>query len=588
MDTRRFWRNTFLTTLLGAMGLVACSAPAAVLDTFTYQGELLQAGEPVSDVCDFQFRLYDADADGTQVGPQVQHLNIAVVDGKIIADLDFGPGAFNGGERWIEIDVRCPSGEGEFVTLAPRQPVTPAPYALKSLGNTMSWVDYTDQVRTDDAVGIGTGNDSAQSKLHVKASDSNIPNSFLWGDDLIVEEKTGDTVLGLYSDSTDRSAITFGTTFASQGQTKWSMFREGQFLNFDWGGGDLGQGERVVTIKGTTIDPALGVATSSPQSTFQVANLFHVDNLDGFVGVNREAEITSAEVFGITRVGTGYGGMYVETANSSRGGRPFYGYAVDGDAEAWTYFDAASATWRLNAGGERLAVNRSTGHVGIGTTLPQTRLQVVGGDDASPTGGGFIVAGPLNTLNVAIDNNEIMARDNGQATTLHLNADGGDVRVGQNSGGDSKLITPVIQITGGSDFSEMFDVGGDVEPLPGMVVVIDPAAPGRLIPSRDPYDPKVAGVISGAGGVGTGMTMGHDGTIADGEHPVALSGRVYCLVDATEHAIQPGDMLTTSSVPGHAMKATDRSRAHGTVIGKAMTALPKGETGLVLVLVNLQ
>ena len=51
--------------------------------------------------------------------------------------------------------------------------------------------------------------------------------------------------------------------------------------------------------------------------------------------------------------------------------------------------------------------------------------------------------------------------------------------------------------------------------------------------------------------------------------------------------IQPGDMLTTSGTPGHAMKAIDRERAFGAVIGKAMTGLSEGK-GLVLVLVNLQ
>jgi len=36
------------------------------------------------------------------------------------------------------------------------------------------------------------------------------------------------------------------------------------------------------------------------------------------------------------------------------------------------------------------------------------------------------------------------------------------------------------------------------------------------------------------------------------------------------------------------MKAVDRERSHGAVFGKAMSMLPKGERGLVLVLVNLQ
>ena len=83
------------------------------------------------------------------------------------------------------------------------------------------------------------------------------------------------------------------------------------------------------------------------------------------------------------------------------------------------------------------------------------------------------------------------------------------------------------------------------------------------------------------------MLMGQRGSIADGDVPVALTGRVYCRVDARAGAVEPGDLLTTSDTPGHAMKASDVARRPGAVIGKAMTGLAEG-TGLVLVLVNLQ
>lgn len=144
----------------------------------------------------------------------------------------------------------------------------------------------------------------------------------------------------------------------------------------------------------------------------------------------------------------------------------------------------------------------------------------------------------------------------------------------------------VLQILGGSDLSEGFDVAGDIQP--GMVVVIDPQNPGKLALATQAYDKKVAGVVSGAGGVNVGMLMGQDGSIANGAHPVALTGRVYCYVDATNAAVEPGDLLTTSNMPGHAMKAADAAQAPGAIIGKAMTGLKAGEKGLVLVLVNLQ
>lgn len=157
-------------------------------------------------------------------------------------------------------------------------------------------------------------------------------------------------------------------------------------------------------------------------------------------------------------------------------------------------------------------------------------------------------------------------------------------------GGDTTVTgtttTNVLEITGGADLSEAFDVSAkDVQP--GMVVSIDPENPGKLRIASEPYDMTVAGIVSGANGVNSGMVMGQKGSIADGAHPVALSGRVYCLADASGAAIVPGDLLTTSSTPGHAMKVLDSSQASGAIIGKAMTPLAHGEKGLVLVLVSL-
>jgi hypothetical protein len=83
------------------------------------------------------------------------------------------------------------------------------------------------------------------------------------------------------------------------------------------------------------------------------------------------------------------------------------------------------------------------------------------------------------------------------------------------------------------------------------------------------------------------MVMSQEGTLADGKRPVALSGRVYCWVDATLGAIEPGDLLTTAPTPGHAMKVADSVKAQGAILGKAMTPLREGR-GLVLVLVTLQ
>jgi hypothetical protein len=106
------------------------------------------------------------------------------------------------------------------------------------------------------------------------------------------------------------------------------------------------------------------------------------------------------------------------------------------------------------------------------------------------------------------------------------------------------------------------------------------------MPSGRGYDTKVAGIVSGAGGIHPGVTMRQNGVV-EGSSLVAIAGRVYCKAEALSAAIEPGDLLTTSDIPGCAMKAADDARSHGAVLGKAMTGLKKGK-GLVLVLVNLQ
>jgi hypothetical protein len=152
----------------------------------------------------------------------------------------------------------------------------------------------------------------------------------------------------------------------------------------------------------------------------------------------------------------------------------------------------------------------------------------------------------------------------------------------------------VLQITGGADLSEHFavrgaaNVGNAASPIQaGLVVSIDPDEPGKLVVSSQAYDHKVAGIISGAGGVSPGMLMSQSGSMADGDHPIALTGRVYCWADASYGPIAPGDLLTTSDTPGHARKVTDYAKAQGAVIGKAMTVLKQGK-GLVQALVTLQ
>ncbi len=188
---------------------------------------------------------------------------------------------------------------------------------------------------------------------------------------------------------------------------------------------------------------------------------------------------------------------------------------------------------------------------------------------------------------IEIDPSESGSADAGQMTFYSEDGLTATIEIDGDYNGDGRIITNEIQITGGSDLSEFFNLSDNENIEKGMVVSIDENNPGHLKICETAFDSKVAGIVSGANDIKPGLVMSQKGTIADGEHLIALSGRVYCMTDATENPVEIGDMLTTSNFPGYAMKVTDYEEAQGAIIGKAMTSLKSGK-GLVLVLVSLQ
>ena len=171
----------------------------------------------------------------------------------------------------------------------------------------------------------------------------------------------------------------------------------------------------------------------------------------------------------------------------------------------------------------------------------------------------------LLTLGASGNEGDLQVLDNNGNITIHLDGNSGDI---------------ILQ---NADTAEEFEVGDDTA-APGMVMVLDDN--GKLYCSRGAYDRRVAGIISGAGMYRPGIILGR--TPNGGKKlPLALNGRVYCHVDATQAPIAVGDLLTTSPTPGHAMKADDPLQAFGAVIGKALQPLTSGQ-GLIQVLVALQ
>jgi hypothetical protein len=629
-------QNVLMGLITGALLAAGHHATAGEMGTtFTYQGQLRLSGTPLNDSADFEFTLWDAATAGNVVGATVAVDDVAVVDGLFTVELDFGVDVFDGTALWLGIEVRTPhdpTGTEAFTSLDPRQALTAAPLALalpgvrtRDAGSSFpnSWSVISGHPANDLQLGAsggtisGGGNENSPNRVvnhfgTVGGGSGNEAGSYSTvaggagntasGQSATVPGGRQNQAGGFYSFAAGRSAVVrdsaaSGDFDGDEGTFVWSDSRipdftstgPNQFLIDAAGGVGINKNNpaTALDVNGTVTASAF-VGDGSGLTGF--TGLWSQSGDDVFydagrIGIGTGAPDTALHVRGADNDGTVAGLKIANVSNDSV-------MLLDGNE-----IDCATGTLLLNnnSSGD-VSLANGGGNVGIGTLTPDNDLTVVGDvaatSEYADRSGRFTTYGPNGNQNVRLTYLDgepnfgwIGVKDDAGVTRASLLVDR------DNDGNPrGKMITDVLIINGGSDIAEPYDIAPHpaAHLAPGMVVCIDPDTPGKLRLSSAAYDHTVAGIVSGAAGVKPGMLLSQEGTIADGEHPVALTGRVYCYVDADAGgSVQPGDLLTTSDVPGHAMKATDRGRAFGAILGKAMTPLTEGR-GLVLVLVSLQ
>lgn len=249
-----------------------------------------------------------------------------------------------------------------------------------------------------------------------------------------------------------------------------------------------------------------------------------------------------AGVFGRSDTGAGLRGESIDAPGVLARSRHAQGLWADTTGDAPGVLGTSSLA--QGVWGESVAVNRS-GVAGVGNAG-----HGVVGETRSPHHAGVLGRGP-----------DWAARFEGK---VHILRD--------------LLVDGDIVLTG-ADLAEQFTVVG--EAAPGDVVVLGGA--DSVHRSDVPYDSRVAGVISGAGDYRPAIVLDRTGP---GRHSLAMAGKVWVHVTADAAPVRVGDLLTTSGVPGLAMRAVDPTRSHGAVLGKALDALPEGR-GLIRALVAL-
>ena len=533
------WLAVSAFSALVALSTLAGVHAQGVTQPFVYQGFLRQGGAPVNNPSQsMRFRIYDALTGGAPLWDSGT-LTVNVSNGLFTVQLNPPVSIWTGADRFLEIQVGT-------TTLSPRVRIGSTPYA-----NTATLLNMFQ---------TGTSN----------------PNR------MVITHSPAFTDWGLqYRDSDDSfHFLSGGTTVLRVGLVGSSALQipagaaAGRVLTSDAAGNaswqPLPPGASAWAVSGSNIYNTntgnVGIGTTAPAARLDI------------LGGNWNTESTEGDL----RIGNATYRLKIGVATGGAGA----GHAT---------IAAQGGINTLSLGtGTTLATQRAltitgAGLVGIGTTAPTGRLHIVYDSSMpNPTLRLHETAADFARLEFTNTNTarkwQIAGLIGSAVANDRLNfwnSQAGDI---MSIRGDGTVAVKVLEITG-ADLAEKFPTTETLEP--GTVVEIDPDNPGQLRKARGAYNTRVAGVVAGANGLSKGIVLGNlEGS--ENHTPIAMSGRVWVHADATHEAIEPGDLLTTSDTPGHAMKASDPTRAHGTVIGKAMTRLEKGKTGMVLVLVNLQ
>jgi hypothetical protein len=669
--------RTVIVPLAALVASVLASPVVAgpVGNAFTYQGEVLNAGVPINGNADLRFRLYPQAVGGAQIGATLS-ATTTVTNGRFTVQLDFGAAPFTlGEERWIEIDVRSPSGGGAYTTLTQRQSIKATPYALYALSGLQGpagpqgpqgpagpqgptgpqgatgatgaqgpagptgatgpqgpqgpqgatgaqgpagaspWgLTGNNTWYTQGNVGIGTNTPTNKLSLagagtviradvSANGGNSTMMRGFLTGDG-------GGTGVSI------DSATPTGSIFASNATNGG-----GQVINYvgtNASGAGRGFSINMTSTAGTTYGGY--ITNSSPagyglwvNNTALTGNTYGIrsenNSPDGYAiyAVHDNSAGDGPAIFARTdSLSAGAYAIHGVVANGTAGGGGAAG--VRGENLATTngygvYGTHAGAGWGVYgfAPSGRGVYGLSTSGIGVRgqstsgiavNGFSNTNYGVYGQSDDN-YGVYGLSTNDFGVRGFSVNSHGVYGTCSGAGRGVYgYSASGFGGYFDAGSSGTSLYATGtasvgVLQIRGGADLAEKFEVACEGV-KPGMVVMIDPDKTGGMKIASGAYNRCVAGVISGANELNAGMILGEFEGNTEKAHPVALTGRVWTYVDATERAVEPGDLLTTSETPGHAMPVEDQAKASGATIGKAMSKLAKGEKGLVLVLINLQ
>ena len=610
-----------LLLLLAASGSQAqepegdTSTQVAVGTAFTYQGRLSDADGPVNGTCDLRFRLYSAASGGSLLGTDTVN-GVPVSDGYFGVVLndngEFGGNAFDGQARWLEIRVNCGSGDTD---LSPRQPLTAAPYAHYALqaggGGGASWSLSGNSGTTPGTHFVGTtDNQALEFKVNnTRAMRVEYASHPTFG--------TSPNLIGGYSGNSVTAGVV-GATIGGGGRSSFPNQVTANYGTIGGGNNNSASGDYTTVGGGWGNTVSKGYATvggginnaasgnyaiaSGGQGNAASGEFATVGGGQGNTASGNDTTVgggrTNTASHDYATVGGGYDNIaddWAATVSGGSGNRAFGGFAtVSGGAN-----NTAGGGYSF-AAGRRAGANHDGAFVWADSTDAdfasdrgnQFKVRASGGTWFEVSGSSGLNPPALRVESTSSNGVAIYARQtSSDAALVVTNKGSGDLikAFGTSSGGNLRFqVDQAGNVSadgtisgGGADFAEMVHPG-QTDLVPGDVLVIDPD--GRMARSSQAYQTSVAGVYSTQPGFVAGA--GDDSANLSDQVPLAVMGVVPVKATAENGPIQPGDLLTSSSTPGHAMRA-GADPAPGTIIGKALEPWETG-SGVIQMLVMLR
>ena len=584
MKMKSFAYSFAVPALLWAAGAPFSTARAQGT-AFTYQGRLFDGTNAATGNYDMRFYVYDSSTGGSVLGGPVTNAPITVSNGLFTTLIDFGPGVFMGSSNWLHIGVRTNGSAGAYTALSPRQQLTPTPYAIFAEGAAAAGLTgtipggdlggtYTGVLTLNNAGNSFSGNGSGLTGLNGSQITSGVVGAVHLPPDVAYTDVSqtftaNNAFSGTISLLDPTKSIVFPATGGANGPMM-EMFASGT-INAD----------RMV-IAHSPFYPNWGLQYQDVPDRFNFLGagnpVMSINLYPGSVGIgatNPPAGTALEVSSGSTRIDSNPLFLYSGSDTNNFLGQGNLGLPG-------IFFGSGPCLFGYDGGA-------------LGAIAPNT---ICLSWDYS---GNVWVSNNISAASMTVRGDYLVV-NGGTPVYAYIGDDGfgNDVQIGSQKSGVTALAAyntadnaymhfycSSITIEGGSDLAEPFKMtsaNGDVPE--GAVVVIDEQNPGHLKMSQQSYDTHVAGVVSGANGINPGIQMQQQGLL-DGGKNVALTGRVYVHANTSNGAIKPGDLLTTSDVPGDAMRVTDHTKASGAILGKAMSGLSDGR-GIVLVLVTLQ